>query len=134
MTAGTPTRSTTTELTGAGVDERGRTSLSDRVIEKTAATAALEVDHVHGTNQGLAATLFAADPTVGVRATIDGHLAQLRLDVEVDYPVSLRSVTRELRRHVSSRVAQLCQITVTDVDVHIAALRPQTSVQRRRVS
>lgn len=115
------------------VPERGRTSLSDKVIEKTAATAALEVEHVHGASKGLAAAVFNADPAVGVHATIDGHLAQLRLDVEVDYPVSLRTVTRELRRHVSDRVQALCEITVTDVDVHVTALRQHTQDEERRV-
>jgi uncharacterized alkaline shock family protein YloU len=113
------------------MNERGRTSLSDRVIEKTAAAAALEVDHVHGAARGLAAAVFNTDPAVGVQATIDGHLAQLRLDVEVDYPVSLRKVTRNLRRHVSDRVQALCEITVTDVDVHVTALRQHTQEHRR---
>ena len=74
-----------------------RTSLSDRVVDKIAARAALEVDHVHGTTKGLAASVFAAEPAVGVSSAIDGHLAQLRLQVEVDYPVSLRAVTRQFR-------------------------------------
>jgi uncharacterized alkaline shock family protein YloU len=118
---------------GTHIDGRGRTSLSDKVIEKTAAAAAAEVAHVHGVSKGLAAAVLRTDPAVGVRATIDGHLAQLQLDIEVDYPVSLRAVTRELRRHVSDRVRDLCEITVTDVDVHVTALRRQLHDQRRRV-
>ena len=119
--------------TTSSVDKRGRTSLSDKVIEKTAAAAALEVDHVHGTSKGLAAAVLHTDPAVGVRATLDGHLAQLRLDIEVDYPVSLRTVTRNLRRHVSDRVQALCEITVTDVDVHVTALRQHAQEEQRRV-
>ena len=119
--------------TTSSVGDRGRTSLSYKDIEKTAAAAALEVAHVHGTSKGLAATVFNTDPAVGVQATIDGHLAQLSLDIEVDYPVSLRTVTRNLRRHVSDRVQALCQITVTDVDVHVTALRQHTQEEQRRV-
>jgi uncharacterized alkaline shock family protein YloU len=120
----------------AGTQDRGSTSLSDRVVNKIAARAALEVDHVHGTAGGLAkgvlATgVFAAEPTVGVSSTIDGQLAQLRLQVEVDYPVSLRAVTRRLRTHVSERVRQLCDITVTDVDIQVTALRSVTEPVRR---
>ena len=88
---------------------------------------------MHGASRGLAATVLNTDPAVGVRATIDGHLAQLQLDIEVDYPVSLLSVTREVRRHVSDRVQALCEITVTDIDVHIGALRRHTEQTRRRV-
>jgi len=124
------------QAAGAGrhstrAEDRGRTSLSDKVVEKTVARAALEVDHVHGVSGGIATTVFNTDPAVDVQATIDGHLAQLQVKVEVDYPVSLRAVTRELRRHVSDRVHQLCELTVTDVDVHVTALRRDTEQVRR---
>ena len=124
------------QAAGAGrhstrAEDRGRTSLSDKVVEKTVARAALEVDHVHGVSGGIATTVFNTDPAVDVRATIDGHLVQLRVKVEVDYPVSLRAVTRELRRHVSDRVRQLCELTVTDVDVQVTALRRDTEQVRR---
>jgi uncharacterized alkaline shock family protein YloU len=115
----------------AGTLERGSTSLSDRVVDKIAARAALEVDHVHGVSSGLIAGVFHAQPTVGVTSAIDGQLAQLTLQVEVDYPTSLRTVTRQLRRHVSQRVRQLCDITVTDVDIRVTALRPATRPVRR---
>jgi uncharacterized alkaline shock family protein YloU len=115
----------------AGTQDRGTTSLSDRVVNKIAARAALEVDHVHGTAKGLADGVFAAESAVGVSSTIDGHLAQLSLQVEVDYPVSLRTVTRHLRTHVSERVRQLCDITVTDVDIRVTALRSVTEPVRR---
>ena len=124
------------QAAGAGrhstrAEDRGRTSLSGKVVEKTVARAALEVDHVHGVSGGIATTVFNTDPAVDVRATIDGHLVQLRVKVEVDYPVSLRAVTRELRRHVSDRVRQLCELTVTDVDVQVTALRQDTEQVRR---
>lgn len=115
----------------AGTLERGSTSLSDRVVDKIAARAALEVDHVHGVSSGLIAGVFHAQTTVGVTSAIDGQLAQLTLQVEVDYPTSLRTVTRQLRRHVSERVRQLCDITVTDVDIRVTALRPATRPVRR---
>jgi uncharacterized alkaline shock family protein YloU len=115
----------------AGTAERGSTSLSDRVVDKIAARAALEVDHVHGVSSGLIADVFHAQPTVGVKSAIDGQLAQLTLQVEIDYPTSLRTVTRQLRTHVSDRVRQLCDITVTDVDVRVTALRPATRTVRR---
>lgn len=115
------------------VDERGRTSLSDKVIEKTAAAAALEVAGVHGSSRGLAAAVLHTAPAVGAQVTVDGHLAQLRLQVEVDYPTSLRTVTRELRRHIIDRVGALCEITVTDVDVRVMALRQRTTEHDRRV-
>jgi len=128
---GTPDLQRTAAVTRPDDSERGRTSLSDRVVDKTAARAALEVARVHGVSRGIGAAVFNAEPVVGVASRIDGHLAQLRLEVELDYPVSVRAVTRELRMHVSDRVRQLCDITVTDVDVRVTALRYPTEPVRR---
>ena len=110
---------------------RGRTMVLDRVVEKTAAAAAAEVNHVDGSGRGAVGQLLGSIPTVGVRAAIDGHLCQLRLDVEIDYPAPLRQVTRRLREHVTERVGQLCAITVTDCDIHVVALRQHTRPERR---
>lgn len=110
---------------------RGRTVLLDRVVEKTAAAAAAEVEHVHATGRGAVGQLLGSRPTIAVESSIDGHLAQLTLEVEIDYPAPLRQVTRRLREHVVGRVHDLCAITVTDLDIHVVALRQQTRPERR---
>lgn len=110
---------------------RGRTVLLDRVVEKTAAAAAAEVEQVHPAGRGAVGQLLGTRPTIAVQLTIDGHLAQLSLEVAVDYPAPLRQVTRRLREHVVDRVHELCAITVTDLDVHVVALRQQTRPERR---
>lgn len=110
---------------------RGRTVLLDRVVEKTAAAAAAEVDHVHAAGRGAVGHLLGSRPTIAVESSIDGHLAQLTLEVEIDYPAPLRQVTRRLRDHVAGRVHELCSITVTDIDIHVVALRQQTRPERR---
>ena len=110
---------------------RGRTVLLDRVVEKTAAAAAAEVEHVHAAGRGTVGQLLGTRPAIAVQASIDGHLAQLSLEVEIDYPAPLRQVTRRLREHVVDRVHDLCAITVTDLDIHVVALRQQTRPERR---
>lgn len=110
---------------------RGRTVLLDRVVEKTAAAAAAEVRHVHAAGRGAVGQLLGTRQAIAVQTSIDGHLAQLSLEVEVDYPAPLRQVTRHLREHVIDRVLELCSITVTDLDVHVVALRQQTRPERR---
>lgn len=110
---------------------RGRTVLLDRVVERTAAAAAAEVEHVHAAGRGAVGQLLGTRPTVAVQLSIDGHLAQLVLEVEVDYPAPLRQVTRRLREHVVGRVHDLCAITVTDLDIHVVALRQRTRPERR---
>ncbi|HEY4991177.1 MAG TPA: Asp23/Gls24 family envelope stress response protein [Nakamurella sp.] len=116
---------------GGDTDGRGRTSIADRVVTKIAAQACTEVDHVHGLTPALTGRVLGQDSTVSVQADIDGHLAQLRVQIAVDYPVSLRAVTRELRAHVRARVGQLCALTVTDMDIRITELRYSTEPVRR---
>jgi len=122
-------------ITGSGTMTdpavRGRTVLFDRVVEKTAAAAAAEVEHVHAAGRGAVGQLLGTRPAIAVQASIDGHLAQLSLEVEIDYPAPLRQVTRRLREHVVDRVNDLCAITVTDLDIHVMTLRRQTRPERR---
>ena len=115
----------------ADPSHRGRTVILDRVVQKTAAAAAAEVEHVHAAGRGAVGQLLGSRPAIAVQASIDGHLAQLSLEVEIDYPAPLRQVTRRLREHVVDRVHDLCAITVTDLDIHVVALRQQTRPERR---
>jgi uncharacterized alkaline shock family protein YloU len=55
----------------------------------------------------------------------------LRVEIEVDYPAPVRLITRQVRRHVRDRVTRLCGLTVTDVDITVAALRLETRQVRR---
>ena len=128
-----PVRALHAQHSGAGPDVtgRGRTSIADRVVVKVAAQACREVDHVHGLTPALPARVLSQDPAVQVDADVDGHLVQLRVQIAVDYPVSLRAVTRSLRAHVTSRMAQLCDLTVTDMDVLVSELRYDITPPRR---
>ena len=110
---------------------RGRTVLADKVVTKIAAQACVEVDHVHPTSPALAGRVLHQQPAVSAEADIDGHLVQLRVQVAVDYPISLSAVTSALREHVRARMTQLCELTVTDIDIRIAELRADRAPERR---
>lgn len=110
---------------------RGRTVLADRVVAKVAAQACAEVDHVHPTSPALAGRVLHQQPAIAADADVDGHLVQLRVQVAVDYPVSLAGVTAALREHVTSRMTQLCELTVTDMDIRVAELRYDSAPGRR---
>ena len=103
-------------------DSRGRTNITNRVVTKVVAQVCKEVNSVHGLTPAGAKRVFGQDPAVSVEADIDGHLVQLRVVIAVDYPVSLRSVTRELRSHVRQRVGQLCELIVTDMNIRVGEL------------
>jgi len=89
-------------------------------------------DHVHGISRQRISRALRSGGGVEAHAAIDGGLAQLRVEIEVDYPAPVRQITRQVRRHVRDRVTRLCGLTVTDVDITVAALRLET-LQVRRV-
>ena len=61
--------------------ERGWTSITDRVVEKTAAQAALEVNHVHGISRQRISRALRSGENVEARAAIDSGMAQLRVEI-----------------------------------------------------
>ncbi|MHA3705061.1 Asp23/Gls24 family envelope stress response protein [Jatrophihabitans sp. YIM 134969] len=125
--AAVPDRSATL----ADPDDRGRTTIADRVVEKIAAQAAVEVDHAAGLRRSLAGRSLGS-PRVRATAEVDGRVAALRLDLAVDYPAPVRQVTRAVRQRVTEQVATLAGMRVDHVDITVAALR-RPPVERRRV-
>ncbi len=111
--------------------ERGTTTLADKVIEKIAARAAVDVTHALGLSRRLAGRDFGT-PTVRAQARVDGQVAYLSLALAVEYPASARATTREVRAHVSNRVATLCGLDVDHIDITVAVLR-RPNADRRRV-
>lgn len=109
--------------------QRGRTELADRVVHKIAARAAGEVPGVLG---GL------ADPSRRSRAPqVSGHLrdgrASLRLILGCDYPAPVAEITRRVRERVTSRLAELADVAIADLDIVVDALgEPQVPYRRLR--
>ena len=112
-------------------DERGTTTLADRVVEKIAARAALNIAHAAGLSRRVAGRDFG---TLSVRAhvAVDGRVASLQLELAVEYPASARATTRGVREHVAERVDTLCGLTVDHVDITVAVLR-RPAAERKRV-
>lgn len=109
--------------------ERGSTSLADKVIEKIASRAAVDVAHAGGVRRRVAGRSVGR-PGVKTSAQRDGQVTALRLEVEVEYPASARQTTRAVREHVTERVGTLCGLQVDHVDITVAMLRrPDTSIR-----
>lgn len=114
-------------------EERGRTTIADRVVAKVAAQAATEVEHAAGLRRSLVGRNLGT-PRVRADVDVDGRVAAVELDLAVDYPSPVRQVTRDVRRHVTERVGTLCGMQVDHVDITVAALRrPPVDEERRRV-
>lgn len=118
-----------TEL--VAVEQRGTTTLADKVVEKIAARAAVDVAHAGGLSRRVAGHDFGT-PSVRANAEIDGHVASLQLELAVEYPASARATTRGVREHVTERVATLCDLTVDHIDITVAILR-RADTERKRV-
>lgn len=116
---------------GSDPADRGTTTVADRVVEKVAARAAAEVDHATGLRRSLAGRSLGSR-AVRADVVIDGSVAALRLELAVVFPAPVRPVTRAVRRHVTARVGDLCDLTVDHVDITVRAL-PRPNTERSRV-
>ncbi len=112
--------------------ELGMNSHNDRVVEKMAARAAVEIP-----DAGAAASRFlgrmAGASALGVRQTsltdlpktsadVDGSLVILDLSISVRWPASVPEVASAVRENVRSRVSELTGLTVTEVSISVTAL------------
>ena len=109
------------------VERRGDIRIPDRVLTRIARRAAEEVDGVvEVRRRGTAPWQDAA------RATVEGDLAVVSLNVAVTYPTPIRTLTERLRRHVADRVHELTGLTVDHVDIDVTALVPEQRAPQER--
>jgi uncharacterized alkaline shock family protein YloU len=107
--------------------QRGRTTIADRVVARIATRAVTEVALTGGAARQLLGITLGHQTGQGqprVTARVDGNLAVIELRLTLAYPVAVRSLTREVRRHVIERVASLTGIEVRHVDIEVADLLP----------
>ncbi|MFI6507354.1 Asp23/Gls24 family envelope stress response protein [Streptosporangium sp. NPDC050855] len=95
-------------------ERRGRTDISDRVVSRIATRAAGEVARVRKVGERGPLSFRG-----GTRATVDGELTTLRLDVTVDYPAPLREVAQQVRSHVAERIMALTGLYVGHIDIDV---------------
>jgi uncharacterized alkaline shock family protein YloU len=105
--------------------QRGRTTIADRVVVKVATRAVAEVAQTGGAARQLTGITLGRQTGRGparVSARVDGNLAMIELRLTLAYPAPVRSLSREVRRHVMDRVASLTGIEVRHVDIEVARL------------
>lgn len=112
-------------------DDRGSLGIADSVVEKVAVAAAGEVDHVGGVARrvlglGLGLGGEDGDGRPRVSAKVSGDTVALDIRLSVDYPASVRAVTAAARDHIRDRVQALTELSVTRVDIDVAALVPSS--------
>ena len=119
------------------VTSRGETTIGPAVVEKIASRAASEVDGVGGVVQtGLSRllpwTVAGASPA-RASAEVGGETVTVDLTVNVLYPEPVATVTNGVRAHVIRRLAELCGLRATEVNIAVPALVTPPRGARRRV-
>jgi len=105
--------------------QRGRTTIDDRVVTRVAARAVAEVEQTGGAARQLMGFTIGRQSGEGaarVSARTDGHLAMIQLRLSLAYPGPVRSLTREVRRHVIEQVTGLTGFEVRHVDIEVVSL------------
>lgn len=74
------------------IEDRGTTTLYDRVVEKVAARAALEVRHCLPLRHSIVG-IAVSGRDANAAATTDGSITALSLTVAIAYPAPLQTVT-----------------------------------------
>jgi uncharacterized alkaline shock family protein YloU len=133
-----PVADPTADLPRAGlVTSRGETIISPLVVEKIASRAASEVDGVGGVVQtGLSRLLpWSVGDSSPARASaeVGDETVTVDLTVNVVYPEPVAVVTNGVRTQVTRRVAELCGLRATEVNITVPALVVPPRGGRRRV-
>jgi uncharacterized alkaline shock family protein YloU len=106
-------------------EQRGRTTIADRVVARVATRAVAEVAQTGGAARQLIGITLGRQSGQGparVSARVDGNLAMIEMRLTLAYSAPVRSLSREVRRHVMERVASLTGIEVRHVDIEVASL------------
>ncbi|GEK03455.1 Asp23/Gls24 family envelope stress response protein [Streptomyces sp. NPDC003388] len=111
---------------------RGRTTISDGVVEKIAGMAARDVLGVYALGSGLARTFGAVRDRVpggsksvtrGVKAEVGEVQAALDLEIVVEYGVSISDVARSVRENVVDAVERMAGLEVVEVNIAVSDVK-----------
>jgi uncharacterized alkaline shock family protein YloU len=117
----------------AGRTELGMITINDRVVEKMAARAAVELPDAGAAAPRILGRSVTSATALGARATsltalpkasadVDGSVVILDLSISVRWPASVPAVTSAVREHVRCRVTELTGLTVAEVSISVTGL------------
>lgn len=119
--------------TRPGCTELGMISINDRIVEKMAARAAVEIPDAGAAAPRVLGRSLTGAAAVGARATsltglpkatadVDGSTVTLDLSISVRWPASVPGVTTAVREHVRRRVSELTGLCVAEVSISVTDL------------
>jgi len=132
MTAGTAIQPAVSG-SAPGRNELGMISINDRVVEKMAARAAVEIPDAGAAASRFLGRSMAGASALGARQTsltalpkasadVDGSLVNLDLSISVRWPASVPEVSSAVRENVRRRVSELAGLTVSEVSISVTDL------------
>ena len=110
-------------------EDRGTTTIADRVVERIASMAAGEVEKVADTRQGLTRLLRGKLPSAS--AVVAGDTSRITVEVAAAWPTPLPTLAAHVRERVAEQVVDLTGITVVAVDVTVADVVHVETARRR---
>lgn len=117
--------------------DRGDTIIAPGVVEKIATRAASEVDGVGGVvGTGLGRLLpWSIGHATPARASAEVGATTVSVDLTVNvvYPEPVAAVAAQVRAQVTRRLAELCGLRATEVNIAVPALVAPPRGGRRRV-
>jgi len=115
---------------------RGRLILDDRVGEKVAERAALDVDGVIESDGKGGSVLNAINPLSDGYPSASTDMSQtapiITLTIAVRWPCAVASVCAEVRDHVAAEVTRLTGVRPSRVDVTVAEIATGAQAKRRQ--
>jgi uncharacterized alkaline shock family protein YloU len=116
-----------------GRNELGTITISDRVVAKLAAQAAVEIPDAGAAAPRLMGRSVAGPRALGARQTsltalpratadVDGSRVMLDLAISIRWPASVPAVSKAVREHVTDRVGELTGLIVTEVAISVTDL------------
>jgi uncharacterized alkaline shock family protein YloU len=127
---------------GAGRGELGSITISESVVAKLAAQAAMEIPDAGSAAPRLLGRSLSGAGGLGVRSTslsappkasahVDASVALVRLEISVRWPASVPAVTAAVREHVRARVSELAGLTVAEVTIRVTSLVTEAAQSSR---
>lgn len=115
-------------------ESRGTLTVEPRAVERIAAAAATEVDHVGGAARRVLSVAVGDDASAlrpQVDAVVESGAVGLDVTCSVAYPHPVGAVTDRLRTHLADRVTFLTGLTPRAIRITVAALTPDPRTGQR---
>jgi uncharacterized alkaline shock family protein YloU len=105
--------------------DRGSLIIADRVVEKVAAHAIGGAAHATGAPRrvlGVSVGSVSDDTRARVNADVDGDVANVTVDLTVEWPTPVRGVVEDVRRRIRDDVFRITGVTVQQVDIEVVSM------------